>query len=116
MIRPPPRSTLLPYTTLFRSLRRVAHGPHQGVPPRHGEGVGGRVVLDQPDELLELGAVQLRQALLVVQCLVEAHARLLVRCVRVTGPLDTTPGRWATSTPGAAPTADPDQSRSEEHT
>src|SRR3712207_6043132 len=25
MIRPPPRSTLLPYTTLFRSLDRLAH-------------------------------------------------------------------------------------------
>src|SRR3712207_7812670 len=59
MIRRPPRSTLFPYTTLFRS----------------------------------------------------AHARLLVRCVRVIRPLDTTPARWATSTPGAAPTADPDQDR-----
>src|SRR5688572_32118635 len=25
MVRPPPRSTLFPYTTLFRSLRRGAH-------------------------------------------------------------------------------------------
>src|SRR5262245_64421145 len=26
MSRPPPRSTLFPYTTLFRSIVRVAHG------------------------------------------------------------------------------------------
>src|SRR5262249_62347650 len=26
MIRPPPRSTLFPYTTLFRSIGRTAHG------------------------------------------------------------------------------------------
>src|SRR5687768_17769962 len=26
MIRPPPRSTLFPYTTLFRSRRRCGHG------------------------------------------------------------------------------------------
>src|SRR5689334_23748153 len=28
MIRPPPRSTLFPYTTLFRSLRARAQGAH----------------------------------------------------------------------------------------
>src|SRR2546422_7214970 len=28
MIRRPPRSTLFPYTTLFRSHRRAEHGPH----------------------------------------------------------------------------------------
>src|SRR2546430_6048871 len=28
MIRRPPRSTLFPYTTLFRSLRPVGHRPH----------------------------------------------------------------------------------------
>src|ERR1043166_10318830 len=42
MIRRPPRSTLFPYTTLFRSLRRVApvrarHGGGEGV--RRGVGV-----------------------------------------------------------------------------
>src|SRR2546426_8965049 len=40
MIRRPPRSTLFPYTTLFRSVPRAAgrgagHG-HQGVVPGHG--------------------------------------------------------------------------------
>src|SRR2546429_6992565 len=38
MIRPPPRSTLFPYTTLFRSLRsrrcaHAAHGTRPSVPP-----------------------------------------------------------------------------------
>src|SRR5256712_8553899 len=30
MIRRPPRSTLFPYTTLFRSIDRVVGGPRQG--------------------------------------------------------------------------------------
>src|SRR2546425_5906585 len=30
MIRRPPRSTLFPYTTLFRSLRRALHRPDHG--------------------------------------------------------------------------------------
>src|SRR5436305_6673882 len=34
MIRPPPRSTLFPYTTLFRSDRRRA--AHPGLPGRRG--------------------------------------------------------------------------------
>src|SRR2546430_9216253 len=29
MIRPPPRSTLFPYTTLFRSSQRGTHLPHK---------------------------------------------------------------------------------------
>src|SRR5438874_8746569 len=28
LLRPPPRSTLFPYTTLFRSLRLILHGSH----------------------------------------------------------------------------------------
>src|SRR3712207_9228272 len=38
MIRRPPRSTLFPYTTLFRSLRRCGqrgHGPHAGRRAEH---------------------------------------------------------------------------------
>src|SRR5206468_8989747 len=34
MIRRPPRSTLFPYTTLFRSLRRVPRGVPGHRPPR----------------------------------------------------------------------------------
>src|SRR5690554_2713905 len=43
MIRRPPRSTLFPYTTLFRSAARLPHG---GVPPRPagGGGRGGAVM------------------------------------------------------------------------
>src|SRR5215510_15972848 len=33
MIRPPPRSTLFPYTTLFRSHRRGAWAPRPSRPP-----------------------------------------------------------------------------------
>src|SRR6266542_2151884 len=33
MIRRPPRSTLFPYTTLFRSRRRSARGPVPGTAP-----------------------------------------------------------------------------------
>src|SRR5438552_6267677 len=32
MIRPPPRSTLFPYTTLFRSLLSRRHEAHDGLP------------------------------------------------------------------------------------
>src|SRR3712207_8172132 len=40
MIRRPPRSTLFPYTPLFRSLRRTG-----GLPPQGGEGERGAVEL-----------------------------------------------------------------------
>src|SRR5256885_9107420 len=40
MIRRPPRSTLFPYTTLFRSVRR-SRGPRPHVPRRRSRGVGG---------------------------------------------------------------------------
>src|SRR3990167_9356134 len=39
MIRRPPRSTLFPYTTLFRSVSR--HGVRQSPFPRRGEGQAG---------------------------------------------------------------------------
>src|SRR5437016_7146032 len=41
MIRRPPRSTLFPYTTLFRSPAAAAAGPAAGGPPGPG-GRGGR--------------------------------------------------------------------------
>src|SRR2546426_8393764 len=40
MIRRPPRSTLFPYTTLFRSLRRPAEG--DGAAQRRGPRLGSR--------------------------------------------------------------------------
>src|SRR5690348_18212080 len=52
MIRRPPRSTLFPYTTLFRSARRrdVGHGRrHRRVGPRpHPAGPAGRAGLLPP--------------------------------------------------------------------
>src|SRR3712207_8391418 len=55
MIRRPPRSTLFPYTTLFRSgLQQVQHlqgggGDHRG--ERVGEEVGPRALAQQGDDL-----------------------------------------------------------------
>src|SRR5258708_27630102 len=55
MIRRPPRSTLFPYTTLFRSVRRL-RGPHPGhrLRGRDGPGPGpepraGEELLDRRD-------------------------------------------------------------------
>src|SRR3989475_8295783 len=42
MIRRPPRSTLFPYTTLFRSRTLVQRGRSSGRPPRDGLPVPGR--------------------------------------------------------------------------
>src|SRR2546430_11011045 len=38
MIRRPPRSTLFPYTTLFRSRILRSHPERPSVPPRHRDG------------------------------------------------------------------------------
>src|SRR5688572_31217496 len=38
MLRRPPRSTLFPYTTLFRSILEEARGLHGHDPPGQGEG------------------------------------------------------------------------------
>src|SRR2546421_9507637 len=40
MIRRPPRSTLFPYTTLFRSRLRLLGGGGHGAGPRPGPGIG----------------------------------------------------------------------------
>src|SRR2546427_6611942 len=52
MIRRPPRSTLFPYTTLFRSIDQLPHAAHRLLqPPEYGVGNDG-----VPDvELLDLG-------------------------------------------------------------
>src|SRR5687768_18116591 len=56
MIRRPPRSTLFPYTTLFRSLRQ--REIHRDLRVEH---LGDRaVLLGRAGELLELGAVDVR--------------------------------------------------------
>src|SRR3712207_7250658 len=60
MIRRPPRSTLFPYTTLFRSVQVRGAGPHRGGPrppdngrracavPAGGEHGNSRCVADHP--------------------------------------------------------------------
>src|SRR3712207_8314288 len=55
MIRRPPRSTLFPYTTLFRSLLEVAHRLLVDRPVRRQEHARG-VLVDQRDRaVLHLG-------------------------------------------------------------
>src|SRR3712207_8185848 len=49
MIRRPPRSTLFPYTTLFRSAQEVAH---EADPPD----ILVAVLLGEPESLREVGA------------------------------------------------------------
>src|SRR3712207_7549259 len=63
MIRRPPRSTLFPYTTLFRSLEPTAYLLEEGLvarvgaqrrqvvrEPADGRGVGAAVVVDDDDQ------------------------------------------------------------------
>src|SRR5687767_15321808 len=55
MIRQPPRSTLFPYTTLFRSQRRsLRAGPRE--PAQHLRASGQRPDADGPDDVLGAGA------------------------------------------------------------
>src|SRR3712207_7256337 len=57
MIRRPPRSTLFPYTTLFRSRRRVEAVP-DALDVRPVEAAGGPLVVDgAEDEVVLRGAV-----------------------------------------------------------
>src|SRR5436853_4024462 len=56
MLRRPPRSTLFPYTTLFRSLQLGVHGDHREL---HNIG-GGR--LDRRVDRLALGGLAARPA------------------------------------------------------
>src|SRR3712207_8949842 len=65
MIRRPPRSTLFPYTTLFRSLRLPGEG-HQGVPRVPGDATAGVV----------------RQEVTVGQVPVDVPRRIRVHAVR----------------------------------
>src|SRR5258706_5126624 len=44
MIRRPPRSTLFPYTTLFRSILRATTAALSNIPPRPDGALGLRVV------------------------------------------------------------------------
>src|SRR2546426_3836728 len=50
MIRRPPRSTLFPYTTLFRSSLRVARSRHGVSSVSHGRGERARLPCDRSEE------------------------------------------------------------------
>src|ERR1051326_7470416 len=50
MIRRPPRSTLFPYTTLFRSQLLVQHGQARGVVLETGEEIAARTVVTSRSE------------------------------------------------------------------
>src|SRR2546423_8327435 len=56
MIRRPPRSTLFPYTTLFRSLVRQGARKPEKHPLRLGRGVGGAVAASPDGLTLAVGA------------------------------------------------------------
>src|SRR5256885_8853633 len=62
MIRRPPRSTLFPYTTLFRSLgaalELIEHRPTQHVREEHIERHGARAVLARQGERIGAGPRQ----------------------------------------------------------
>src|SRR2546429_3413155 len=60
MIRRPPRSTLFPYTTLFRSHRRRPHRPHRRVGAYDAAGVV--VDAEKVEPLLDEIEVGLRPA------------------------------------------------------
>jgi hypothetical protein len=55
-------------------LGGVADGPHDGVPAGDRERVAVRVVLDEPDELAQLVEVELGQAFLTGEGLLDGHA------------------------------------------
>src|SRR2546422_5361310 len=53
MIRRPPRSTLFPYTTLFRSLVRQVRGQVQHLPRTHHDRFGARLPHEEPQRTLQ---------------------------------------------------------------
>ncbi len=61
-----------------RCLCGIAHRPHHGVPAGHREGVACGVVLDQSDQLLELGEVEFGQAFLAGESLLDGHGVVLL--------------------------------------
>src|SRR2546423_6135561 len=77
MIRRPPRSTLFPYTTLFRSPRMVRHGALHGLadPPRC---VGGELVAAPPVELLDRAVQRSEEHTSELQSLAYLVCRLLL--------------------------------------
>ena len=52
---------------MLRRLRGVAHHPDDGVPAGHRERVGGLVVFDESDQLMQLVEVEAGEELVVGQ-------------------------------------------------
>src|SRR3712207_7299457 len=84
MIRRPPRSTLFPYTTLFRSAMDGSGRPHQavrrGVPPFRRSGKEGWVGMARSEE--HTSELQSRQYL-VCRLLLEKKKKNSLRLCRV---------------------------------
>ena len=66
-----------------RGLGGVADDPDDGVPAGDRERVGGGVVLDQPDQLLQLVEAEVGQPLLVGEGLLDRHGRAPLPHLRV---------------------------------
>src|SRR5256885_4026010 len=100
MIRRPPRSTLFPYTTLFRSLSAFAGLPNAAEPVpgwitggqpteqqiKGFKAAGGQVLLDNRDPI-DRKSTRLNSSHLVISyavfCLKKKKQRVLVRCISV---------------------------------
>src|SRR5215813_14350172 len=62
MIRRPPRSTLFPYTTLFRSRRSPNHRPRRQAPGRVVDGPGRHAAADRKSTRLNSSHVRISYA------------------------------------------------------
>src|SRR3712207_7635816 len=72
MIRRPPRSTLFPYTTLFRSPRACRRARARAPPGRRSRSSSAKRYLDQ-GELAALVGGGVRRAVLLVELRSEEH-------------------------------------------
>src|SRR2546430_13169588 len=91
MIRRPPRSTLFPYTTLFRSMQKAEQGireamkaqPQQGE-PQHGQPEKGQPQQGQPERSEEHTSELQSQSNLVCRLLLEKKKKntWIISCQR----------------------------------
>src|SRR2546422_5443828 len=77
MIRRPPRSTLFPYTTLFRSPLRLADQP-EGARSSLLHGVGHGRALDETDQLSDVAPVRSEEHTSELQSRLHLVCRLLL--------------------------------------
>src|SRR5262249_62197223 len=81
MIRPPPRSTLFPYTTLFRSAARRDVDATQLQPARH---LGEAAALDLADQVVGRQAIRSEEHTSELQSLTNIVCRLLLEKKKTT--------------------------------